>query len=277
MVTIFGCDARQLSRLRAACAPAAPVTATSDWVAFEDQVACSECAVIALEWLSDADDFAHLLALRARLPLQPIVLLTRRDADNARWLKDVFVDEVVWQDEAAHELWPAIRRARAHGVLGTVAAAFQRADGVPPPLRRALAFACRNARPVYTVSQLMGVAGCDRRTLWRYWRDASTAPAALSLQEVLDWLLLLRAAGRKTADVSWCAVAEELGVHEHTLGRLAYRLTRQTLREVAARGADSVLLRFSEQVLAPVSTRNAVAPANTSRAREGSPLGHVGT
>lgn len=250
MIAYFGRDARQTARLCGASPPGTAVLVADDWQAFERIAAGAECAVVWLEWLGAGDGFSRLVELRARLPLQPMVLVTHKDADNARHLKDVLLEEVVWHDEPAHELWSAVARARARGTLSLVALAFQRAPRLAPPLRRGLVFACRSSRPIHSVSRLSDMAGCDRRTLWRHWRDAVGDEAPLTLQDVVDWLLLLRAAQRKTIDVCWRAVAEEMGVHEHTIGRLAQRLGHHTLRGLSGMRLEGLLDRFDAEVMA---------------------------
>jgi hypothetical protein len=119
-------------------------------------------------------------------------------------------------------------------------------------MRRGLAFACRSPRPVPTVSALGVVVGCNRRTLWRHWNIAVAGRSSLALQDVLDWLLLLRAHARKSGEVSWRVVSTELGVHEHTLARVVHRLVGHTLREFVEQPVDSLLDAFRELVLAPL-------------------------
>jgi hypothetical protein len=249
MVAFFGRDARQAAHVSAGCPAGTTLVLCGDWSTFDRHARVAACVVVWLEWLGRADDLARLRVLRARLPEQPVVLITLKDADNARHLKDLRVEEVLWQDELPHAFWPAVARAESRGVLGRVASAFQGA-AMAAPLRRGLDFACRSATPVPRVSLLAGAAGCDRRTLWRHWRDAVGARPTPTLQDALDWLLLLRAAQRKTGGVSWREIADEVGVHEHTLGRLARRLAGESLRSVAELRGDGLLARFGDAVLA---------------------------
>lgn len=266
MVALYACDARLAARLVALWPAAARVAAATDWATFLRDVAAADCAVVCGDWLADPLVLGHLAELRARAPLRPIVLVTRRDADNARHLKDVSVDEVVWHGEAAWALWPAVGRARASGALHRLAGAVERAPGIAPPLRRALAHACRSARPVTTVARLAAAAGCDRRTLWRQWRMAHVGRPARSLLDVLHGLLLVRALAVRqgsgdAAAGGWHAVAEALGVHEHTLARSAHALTGEGLRELAARRAEDVLVEFAAEALSTFAAPDA-APAS---------------
>ncbi len=74
----------------------------------------------------------------------------------------------------------------------------------------------------------------------------------LRLEDFLDWLLVLHALGRKRPDCAWPRVAEELGVHERTLGRLARRLTGRPLRDLNRSGQAVVTALFRERMLEPL-------------------------
>jgi len=147
----------------------------------------------------------------------------------------------------------APRRATS-AVPAALAPAIRRAPHLPARLREALALACDEARNIRTVEKLATAAGCDRRTLWTHWKH--TVGAGLRLQDFLHWLLLLRAAHRKTAARAWADVADEIGIHPHTLGRLARQLTGSSLRDLAARGHAALEARFQADVVPLVLTPN---------------------
>jgi hypothetical protein len=131
---------------------------------------------------------------------------------------------------------------------------LQRAHHLPQRLREALALACDERQPIRTVERLAAMAGCDRRTLWAHWKQSAGRHTPLRLQDFLHWLLLLRAVHRKTLERPWAQVAEEIGVHPHTLSRLTRQLTGNSLRELAAHGHEPLSQRFHNEVLAPVVT-----------------------
>jgi AraC-like DNA-binding protein len=133
-----------------------------------------------------------------------------------------------------------------------LATALRQAPHLPPRLREALALACDERRGIRTVERLASVAGCDRRTLWTHWKGAVGARAGLRLQDFVHWLLLLRATHRKTAELSWAEVADDVGIHPHTLSRLARQLTGCSLRDLAACGHATMARRFENEVLSKV-------------------------
>jgi hypothetical protein len=133
-----------------------------------------------------------------------------------------------------------------------VGATLRRAHHLPQRLRDALALACEHGRPIRTVEKLAAAAGCDRRTLWAHWKQSAGQRTALRLQDFLHWLLLLRASHRKCATRPWAQVAAEIGVHPHTLSRLARQLTGISLRELSDFGHAPLAARFHAEVLAPV-------------------------
>jgi hypothetical protein len=180
-----------------------------------------------------------------------MVVVTSKDADNARLLKDLHTDEVVWLQDLERDLPRAVRGAESRGVLQRVASEIERSQLSPPLLRSALAQACRSGQPVQSVHALAAIAGRDRRTLARLWR-VSLSGTGFRLKDFLDWLLIVRALSRKHHRVSWAAIATELGVHEHTLARAVHRLLGVRLGELGNCGELAVAERFARAVLAPM-------------------------
>jgi AraC-like DNA-binding protein len=144
-------------------------------------------------------------------------------------------------------------RSRAQGpaLPGNLPARLRRALHIPQRLRAALAAASEDEQ-IRTVERLAAVAGCDRRTLWSQWRQAFGRDYPLRLQDFVHWLLLLRALQRKRPSRAWALVADQVGVHPHTLSRLTRQLTGRTLRELAREGHPALLLHFETGVLAPL-------------------------
>ncbi|MEJ7811795.1 MAG: hypothetical protein WKG32_15395 [Gemmatimonadaceae bacterium] len=227
--------------------------ASEDWSRFEHVAPAAICSVIAVDWLCDDAICTRLFAFHQRFPLHPVVLVTRKDADNVRHLKGLHVQEVVWPSEVAQTLWPAVRRACARDLLHRLAAAFVKAERLSVELRQALVSACWSEPPVRSVTVLAQMVGCDRRTLWRHWRDAAGRMSPLRLEDVVHWLLLLRAAGRKGPNRGWAVVARELNMHEHTLARSARRLAGCTLSDLSAAGLPALTTTFVQQVIHPLT------------------------
>ena len=229
------------------------VERTGSWRRLEMLTDDASCAIVVLPWLGQDGVAAQLSSLRARAPFSPLVLVTTKEADNARAIGRVGVEEVVWLHEVEAALAPAVSRAHAHALLRRVASALEHAHRLAPRLRSALVFACCSDAPVRTEAELAQTAGCHRRTLWYHWQRALAGHSpSLRLEDFLDWLIVLRAAGRKTSDRGWRHVAEGLGVHEHTLARLAKHLVGVSLGELGIVDRRMLVARFSEQVLDPL-------------------------
>lgn len=177
--------------------------------------------------------------------------VSRDPADDGRPLGPLAAGSALRLRETAGRGGPAAAPGRGEllGRPGFLAGALRAADHVPPKLREALARAAEGERPIRTVEKLAGTAGCDRRTLWNQWKQAVGRDAPVRLQDFLHWLLLLRATSGKGAGRPWAEVADEVGVHPHTLGRLARQLTGHTLRELSSGGAALVRARFEAEVL----------------------------
>jgi hypothetical protein len=262
--------------------PTERVVAAGDWEALArlaGQVDCN-CVVVYCPWIS-AEVVAGLEAFVGEYPLRPVVLVTTGDADNVRRIRGLQVDEVLWPAELPSALATAVQRARARRGLHRIAARLVDARGLTPTMRAALERACIGELPAATVRALAQAMRVDRRTLWRGWRAATRAvaaasegagaagsagsagapsppgaagapngAAALRLEDVLDWVILLRALGVRQRGRAWREVAAELGVHEHTLARLARRLTGQSLAALGDGGFALASAQFERDVLA---------------------------
>jgi transposase-like protein len=250
MLALYTADPQHLPKLRAALPPEQEVLLAEDWGQMERASSDAQCSIIHIDRLHTSPTLPQLSAFKDRHPGHPVTLVTRWDPENARCLKDLFVEEVVWFREVEQSLKPAVQRACAAqpNYVRCLAVPFERAERLPSALRAALAHACRSERPVCSVNELATAVGVNRRTLWRQWRKAVASSSALRLQDFLHWLLLLRVTGRKTPDRTWADVAEEVGVHPHTLWRLSKQLAGRTLPEIAA-DQTVVTQLFREQVL----------------------------
>lgn len=208
------------------------------------------CSVVVLEWLPNSRELERLGNLKRRYPHHPVVLVTRLTPENARLLKDVSVEEVVWLREAEQQLAPAIRSIckRDFNYLRCLVLPIQQAEHLPAPLRGALSYACENARPVRSVKQLASAVGYDRRTLWQQWAQTLGPALGLRLEDFLHWLLLLRATSLKTPGRSWAEVAEAVGVHPSTLWRQARQLTGLSLDDLARSPREQLAQRLRDRV-----------------------------
>jgi AraC-like DNA-binding protein len=218
----------------------------STWAELEDAVRACRCTVMVMEWLVRGGALEPLRRFRARHPSHPVVLVTREDPENARCLNSLEV-EVLWVREIEQRLRHAVMRTRSQAMFHQVAAELDRAEHLPPRLRRALGHACTTPNPLRSVNSLAKAVGCHRGTLWTQW-SRTVPPGTLRLEDFLDWVLLISAAERKEPGVSWSAVADQLHVHQHTLARVARRLTGHTLRQVE-NGGTNVACEFAERVL----------------------------
>jgi hypothetical protein len=253
MLALFALNQTTLLRVARTMRACETLERTGSWRRLEMLAHGASCSIVVLPWLELDGGAAQLSSLRSRAPFSPLVLVTTKDANNARALGRVGVEEVVWLHEIDAALAPAVSRACAQSLLRRVASALEQADRLAPRLRSALAFACRSEAPIRSEAELAKAAGCHRRTLWYHWRRAlGGGSVSLRLEDFLDWLLVLRAAGRKTSNRGWHYVAESLGVHEHTIARLAKHLAGVSLSELGFVDRQALVERFGKEVLHPL-------------------------
>lgn len=247
MILLYCSHEEHVQQIRLSLSGAEIVTA-STWRQLERSTPTATCTILAIEWLHRSEDFRQFRTQRASLPLQPVILVTRADVENLRLLKDIVVDEVIWFREMERELASAVQRASAPRPLDSLARTVERAGHLHPKLQEALAYACRATPPVRTVGELAGSINRDRTTLGVYWRTSIGSNSSLRLQDFLDWILLLHATGQRATGRKWVAIAHELGVHEHTLRRIADRRTGCSLVDITRAGQDVVAHQFNEEV-----------------------------
>lgn len=204
--------------------------------------------VIVLPWLFEGKVRALVVALAAYHSSAAVVLVTTRDPDNARLARDLPIHELIWLCDIETELGAAVHRAGQRRRIEHFASQFEVAANIPLVLRRALALALRTSGSCMRVQDLAVMLGCDRRLLWRVWNRTYGPEARFRLEDVLGWVLLLRAASLKASGCGWSDIATELDVHQHTLGRLSQRLAGLTLRDLAEGGEAPLWALFESRV-----------------------------
>lgn len=252
------------------------VTVTDDWGRFTARAGAASCLILIQRWLG-AEVIERLAAVRRQLPLHPIVLATSKDADNARAVHRVAIEEVVWLHEMEVTLWPAVQRASGRAFRHALAARIRATPGVSPVLRETLAVACTRELPFRSLRELAGGIARSRGTIWYHWHRAFAGKVKRPrAEDMVDWLILVHAVARKTNRRGWSDVACEIRVHEDTLLRIAKRLLGVNMRDLAALDERVVMERFATDVLEKIAvdcvdvSGPARAPLPIERARTGS-------
>lgn len=248
------CREERLSAELKSAAGETRIRLTSDWGEFRSRIRRARVLLVHL-----ADPLIQALgkdlsAVARQYPLRPLILIIDRNPDTLRRLVllNIPVGDIIWTDRVEADLAGAIARAKRSGVLGAVSSMIEDANIRPRSLRRALAAAIRSAPPPRRVSDLAKLAHCDRTALWRQWRRALAGRSRLSPTDFIGWVLLVQAVGLRHDRDSWTEVAVDLGIHEHTLARLAKRHCGLTLSQCDNFRYDELALRFKREVLYPM-------------------------
>ncbi|HJU90369.1 MAG TPA: hypothetical protein VJ672_13320 [Gemmatimonadaceae bacterium] len=262
MYALYSPEHPVLERVRRALPSEERGWATTSWNEFAGIVERADCLLVACRWLS-REVCLTLRHAACGASAVPVILITTKDADNARSALNSGATHIVWLSDAERELSALLYGARRHCVvLDRAARLIERSTRLSPPLRRALVFTCRTQWPVCSISELASLLNRNRRTLWRHWHQ--TNGTALRLEDFIDWVLLLHAAHEKSPSRSWADVAHSLGTHEHTLARLVRRLANGTLGALDERARADLERRFLAAVqdkVGPGETFGACAPA----------------
>lgn len=250
MLAVFSRCNAHLHALLEGLSPTEPRIACGQWGQLMQATSSVDGVVVCIEWLAEGDNLQRLGDLRSAIPHLPIVLVTRKEADNVRLLKLLVIEEVVWLHEATSALGVAVARALTSGMIQILRTALRADRRLSPRLREGLLYACQRDAPVYSVATLARAVHCDRRTLWHAWHRA--VGAGPRLEDFLHWLLLLRAVALKTPSRCWSEVAADLGVGERTLARNASRLADVGLRELASADRRDLMYAFMSSVIHPI-------------------------
>jgi hypothetical protein len=200
-------------------------TSWKDFVAQSQEATCS---------ILGTDDLASRSVRRRLFPfcltptLRPLVLVTTFNEVNAKALKDLCIDEVVWDHRLDADLLDSVLSSNKREYMIVLADAIQRNDRLPDQLRDALVTACISPHPIRSQKELMEYVNCHRTTLLRQWR--SVDKSASNLKTVLDWILLVRATLLRTQVRSWKEVARTIGTSQSNLSAIAGRLTHTPLK-----------------------------------------------
>jgi hypothetical protein len=226
------------------------VERTVDWRAFECALPRSRCGLAVIEWLDHAGEFGQLRLLKERAAHHPLILITRREPESLRLLKDIVLDDVIWPSELSQLLLGAVQRACGQNLFRHIADEIQGMSALHPRVRAALVHACAAGIPFTSVEALAAAVRCDRRTLWRAWASSPAARPATRLEDLVGWILLIRAVSMKSSGRGWSAIASEFKVSQRRLLRLSERLAGLSLSRVALLGPDHLYARFRDEVLA---------------------------
>lgn len=259
MLVAFSSSDAHLDRLRRSLHGVPGTHLTNRWSDVESPPAECRCRVLLIEWLHRDPSFPRLQILRRARADDPVILVTRLVAENARLLGRIVLDDIVPFRGIDTHLPESIARLRTPNgsYLCALAERIRCAPHLPDVLRNALSVACGSVQPVRSVNQLAELAGCDRRTLWLHWSRSAENDASLRLQDFLHWVLLLRALGEKSPMASWAHTAEKIGVHRDTLSRWANRHLGTSLGSLGESGtAQAAALSrfercFGERILNP--------------------------
>ena len=251
-VLLFSPDRRLAERIQGRLWGVRRLVAVKEWRRLRRLASAADCLVLVLPRIDGTLTRRRLLELKRSTPFVPVVLVTERDADNARHLVELDVEEVIWLSEVDAGVRPALRRATSRGLMRWVARTLRSDDRLEASLREALVHACRSPEPVTSVEELAEAVGCHRTTLARQWRRAVGTEHPARLEDALAWIVLLRALGRKPPAMGWEHAAREVGVHPKTLRAWARRLVGRGLAELDEHGQRWVAERFVAELLTPI-------------------------
>ncbi|MDQ6831169.1 MAG: hypothetical protein M3081_20080, partial [Gemmatimonadota bacterium] len=253
---------QRLQALRRQLPLGASVMPTTSLELFAISAPTAECAIVCGASPS-ARGFAEAVA-RMRAPSfgAPIVIVrslspgktsrkalhTSRDAAAEGWARAL---PLAWRCRDDALMLAAIQGATTLALLRRFARDVREAKHLAPPLRDSLLIAIESTRPIASLGELAESVHTHRRTLWRRWRTMSVA-SVVRLEDVIDWILVLRAGVAHARGSTWSDVASALGVDRHTLAGAHRRLVGLSLVDATFDSQIVARARFREKVVSPL-------------------------
>lgn len=179
-----------------------------------------------------ANDLREIGMFRQCFPTTPLVVVTERDADSGRRLASYGIDEMVWSSDMRAELSGAVGHARSAEFFHALAYRIGRCERLAPLIRTALARAVRQPVPTLKVSALARLVGKHPGTLARHWKVAMDDSNTFRMEDFLAWMVLMRAAQRKSREGAWHLAAYAVCVDPRTLSRMSISVSGLTLHEI---------------------------------------------
>ncbi|HET7622801.1 MAG TPA: hypothetical protein VFK39_12930 [Gemmatimonadaceae bacterium] len=245
MIAIY-CSSEPGGRLLARCLKRRTLI-TNRWAVFVESSLAAEAAVIGYV-SEECGYFQQLSRFRLLRGSLPTVLITNSWYPNSVDIEKT--EAVVHWAQVETLLQDALESAISHLPRRRIANEIRALPGIPRELCQALTLICEASEPIRTVTDLAYQTGYARTKLARLWKGTAMGRAAvLRLEDVVDWLLLLRALRTKTPHESWRRVGEALGVADYTLGRLARRLVNCTLLQLEREGHQNAVALFRHALM----------------------------
>ncbi|WP_425152673.1 hypothetical protein [Candidatus Palauibacter sp.] len=214
-----------------------------------------ECLIIGCRSRRLGRTTGLLKDLERTMPWVPIILVTDRDPDVARRLRDVRVSDIVWFDDLATGLQPCVHEVVDAGCaripLLRLATEIE-GLALPPAIGSALAYGLRSAisLPVRSVTELAAALRRSPVTLSQEFRESVTSEVDLRL--FLGALVILRAHQLRTSGRPWEAVGRRLGFTRTTLHRKSKKWPGSTLKELAETPHGELMARFMSDFERPL-------------------------
>ena len=166
--------------------------------------------------------------------------LGRSAGGSATWLAP---------NELQKRLPTVLRRALIDWRLARAAERTHSRHGTAELLREALSAMLSADPPMLSVTGVAAICGVSRSHLLGMWRDDFMPVLHEKLRYVVDWVLLLRAAGLKSPSRTWAAVAHHLGTTRERLERLAMARLGRDLESMEKDVGVAAVSAFDERVL----------------------------
>jgi len=202
--------------------------ATSNWRRVESRASGSSCLVVHLDPVAD-EVFEKFCMLKLRHPLLPAVLIAPRRAEVALAIRDIIIEELIWQDSLPTGLTEAVEKAMLRGLFNRIATEAKETHRLDAVVKDFVSAVLLSRRAISSLRQAAAMQRVDAKTLHNHWRKCVGRGTAFTPKDFIDWIVLLRASGLRNAGHSLKQIQNTVGVHQRTLDRICRRLTGMSL------------------------------------------------
>jgi hypothetical protein len=242
MILIVAATCTTTARIQAALPAGVVAQSVTEWQAAYRAAPLAGCIVLELGLLNGAQFADGVRLLRIAAPGIAIVAVAPLKACAVRDAVRAGVDDFIAFEALEAEGWQVIREARVRTLRQQVISLVRSARSLGDALREAMIQAIDADGTPRTAAELAQLSRVSRTTLYRSTTsESSPGNGGRLVREVLDWIALVHCVSRKRRDLSWKAVASEVGIDLRTLRAIARRRTGGMLTELEEPGHARLL------------------------------------
>lgn len=226
------------------------IRATTSVPDFIRMAACADCRIIAVstpesKWY---EDMCRWRSLHRNVSIVYVTAFTHADVAAAVLLQPT---QLIWLKDVTPDLRQTVSHFCSVSSRAQLMSRIRGDPRIPKIAKDVVTLVLQDRSDLGTVGDLATFLGRDRRTIWRQWSVKAQA-INLSLKELIDWGVLLRAYAVRQDARNWREVSESMKISQRTLSRMSRRLTERSLNQLGNEPSGQIVQLFESRLIPEV-------------------------